>query len=1211
MRSAQRRTEGESSLRLADASRSDTLSPDDVLAEMQPLLSFSEKIGACGEDCSCCCQQGRKEPISPSLGRAVCATLTLQLHAPPDEEQLSHIKKVLMAAVCDSFAIVDAAAPQPDNTMQLHIFSHLNINHTLTSILEAGMSVHLTEIAPMSSVLLRVKGMKCAKRCGGAVVQALKGKQEVQAARVVMPAAMAVAYAAQDAVWDAPDLVRRIADAGFEASALEDDRATLGVPRVFKVTGMRCQKNCASKVKAALEELDGARMAEAWKAQNGALLWGTCAPEAAIAAIEPLGYTAEVASPQLLWGADAGPAVPTPPSSAPAQEQADQGVTPTPAAPVSGQSGASVELLVEGMSCASCSANVEKSLRALEGVQDASVSLMTHSAHVTMASAVPGDVARLVAAVEAAGYKARLKVSADSGLPPGALLVQVTGMSCASCANAVESAIQAVPGVISAAVNPLTGLASVTLDDTVDGEAVASAVMAAVVGAGYEASLAEDSGAYGDVAEMEKAELLKYRTRFFWSLVFVIPLVVITMGVGHTAKGHQWLNHPLVGGMPRQVLFTFPLTCPVLFWVGQPILKSAAKSLRAGFGNMDTLISVGTLAAFIWSLISNIAAAATPAVQAQDFFETSALLVAFVNLGKLLEVRAKGQTSRALSSLGRLQAKDAIKVALGPSGEVVSEVVVPVDQVHTGDFLLVLPGSRVPTDGVVASGVSAVDESMVTGESVPVERGPGDKVIGGTTNVDQRLIVRATHIGADSLLAGIIRLVGEAQAAKAPIQRFADRISAVFVPAIILMSLLTFVSWLAVGLSGQYDELVGSTGMPSGALALTFAVAVVVVACPCALGLATPTAVMVGVGVGAKRGILIKGGPALESSHRIRAVLCDKTGTLTHGRPAVTEAVSTSGARRLLRDVAQLCGSLERDSVHPMATAVVAWAEQQCGDNLRRPESFQSHAGKGVEGTVDGYHVAVGTLGLMEGLGVQVEPEDVDRHRSMCESGCTVVVVTVDRHPEALISLKDQLREDSVLAVRLLQDMGVAVWMVTGDNATVAKSVARDVGIPMERVLAGVLPGDKADAVLEARKQSGVVAFVGDGINDAPALAAADVGIAIGAGTEAAMDASDVVLLRNSLVDVVLAISLSHSTFRRIQQNFVWAVGYNALAIPFASGALLPALGWYMPPWLAGAAMAMSSVSVVLSSLTLNLWKPPRATREGLLPGAKGETVGR
>jgi Cu+-exporting ATPase len=784
--------------------------------------------------------------------------------------------------------------------------------------------------------------------------------------------------------------------------------------------------------------------------------------------------------------------------------------------------------------------------------------------------------------------------SQDPGTATANAHLAITGMTCASCSAVIEKTLQRLPGVVSAVVNLALETTSVEFDPTVLGP---DEIISAVKRAGYGATLKVETAAPGETAvDSQRAAQEAYhrhqRRLFIFSLVLSAPLAAMMLpGVMDwvDAVVASALANVFGGAWDAMMVgkyLGFVLATPVQFYAGAQYYRGFWHAIKRRSGNMDTLIAIGTTAAYAYS----VAATFVPALASEPvFFETSALLITFVLLGKLLEASAKGRTSDAIRALMGLAAKTARVVRGG------EEVDVPVEQVVVGDIVVVRPGEKVPVDGTVLDGASAVDESMLTGEAIPTEKNPGDTVVGATLNKLGSFRFRATKVGADTVLARIVRLVEDAQASKAPIQRFADRISSVFVPVVIGASAATFLFWYFAGpaIFGRVPDPASTTVLFGPVLtlaathgwlvaALLAATAVVVIACPCALGLATPTAIMVGTGKGAENGILIKSGGALETAYKLDAVVFDKTGTLTHGSPEVTDVEPVAG-----RDVASLltlASALERSSEHPLAEAIVAYARAQ-GIEPPVVTGFAAVPGHGVEGEVTGVRVVLGNRKLMTREGVDISALE-PRICALEDLGKTVMIVGVDGAAAGLMAVADTLKPNSAEAVARLGSMGVAVYMITGDNTRTASAIAAQVGIPPERVLADVLPEHKAEEVARLQESGTVVAMVGDGINDTPALAQADIGIAMGAGTDVAVETGDIVLIRNDLRDVVGAIELSRATMRKIRQNFAWALGYNTLLVPVAAVGLLSPF-----PWVAGAAMAASSVSVVTNSLLLRGFK--------------------
>ena len=863
---------------------------------------------------------------------------------------------------------------------------------------------------------------------------------------------------------------------------------------------------------------------------------------------------------------------------------------------------------IEGMHCHACERLITAKLLAVDGVASVAADAQAGTALVTAAG--PVDTTAVADAIRAAGFEPAggtvtlelvddvPKAAAQQACPivpdepdsetaeapeavaTASVTLGVIGMTCASCQTVVERTLTRTPGIATATVNLASETASVAYDDrTID----IDGIIAAVRSAGYDA-VPRTETAPGSAEDMpdaqrdaQEAHLSHQKRLFAFSLALSVPLVLLMVPVLMEAVPHaiaRWLEATVGGTWEPMMVFkyiSFALATPVQLVAGAQFYRGFYHALKQRAGNMDTLIAIGTSAAYLYS----VAATFVPALHAEPvFFETSALLITFVLLGKLLEARAKGRTGDAIRKLMGLAARTARVLRDG------TEIDVPVGDVRVGDIVLVRPGEKVPVDGIVTEGSSAVDESMLTGESIPVEKQPGDTVIGATVNKLGSFRFRATKVGAETMLAQIVRLVEEAQGSKAPVQRFADRISAVFVPAVVGAALLTFLVWLLV--VPRFVDPSFYAEMTPFIRALLAGTSVVVIACPCALGLATPTAIMVGTGKGAENGVLIKSGEALETAHTIDAIVFDKTGTLTHGMPVVTD-VELAGGHDPDRVLA-LAASLERLSEHPLAEAIVGTARER-GLDLPPATDFAAIPGHGVEGTVDGLRVALGNRRLIAREGIHIGPFE-GRIAALEAEGKTVMLVGVDgSRLVGMIAVADTLKPHSAQAVARLTKMGVDVYMITGDNRVTAEAIAREAGIPADRVIAEVLPEHKAAEVVRLQEAGLTVAMVGDCINDTPALAQADVGIAMGAGTDIAMETGGIVLITNDLRDVVTAIELSRATMRKIRQNFFWALGYNTLGIPVAALGLLR-------PELAGAAMALSSVSVVTSSLMLRRFRP-------------------
>jgi Cu+-exporting ATPase len=814
-----------------------------------------------------------------------------------------------------------------------------------------------------------------------------------------------------------------------------------------------------------------------------------------------------------------------------------------------------IDLPIRGMSCASCVSKIEEGLSRVDGVGEVSVNLATQRATVLYD---PGVVAvdRVVGRIRELGYDVPI---VEVSLP-------IQGMTCASCVRRIETALSRTPGVLSAGVNFASESARVAYLDSMTGTVE---LRKAIEGAGYRVP---DAAGDADSDDPQKAaaegEIRRLRARLLIGGTLSIPVLL-----GSFAEWFPWvpgfLSHPLT---------LFVLTTPIQFWVGWQFHRGFWKALRHRTADMNTLVSIGTNAAYLYSVGLTFfpGAIAPQGVQVMPYYDTAAILITLIVMGRWLEAKARGKTSEAITRLVGLRPKTA-RVTRGGH-----EQDIPVAEVRVGDLVLVRPGEKIPVDGVIREGHSALDESMVTGESLPVEKGPGAQVIGATLNKTGSFTLEATKVGRDTMLAQIVRLVEQAQGSKAPIQRIVDKIAGLFVPVVVLVAGVTFGVWLLFGPE------------PAVRFALSSAVAVLVIACPCALGLATPTSIMVGTGRGAEFGVLVKNAESLERTGRIDVVVFDKTGTLTAGRPSVTdivvadEAADRGAAASRRRELLRLAACAERGSEHPLGDAILRQAKAE-GIEPVAADEFKALPGLGVRAVVEGREVYLGNLRLMRERGIDLA-ELHGAAEALSRQGRTPMFVAVDGRPLGVIAVADTLKPHAKTAVATLRRLGIEVVMITGDAPQTAEAIARQAGI--DRVLAEVLPEHKALEIRRLQQQGRVVAMVGDGINDAPALAQADVGIAIGSGTDVAMEAADVTLVGGDLRGVVTAYELSRRTMRNIKENLFWAFAYNVVLIPVAAGVLYPFSGVLLSPVLAGAAMALSSVTVVGNALRLRGFRP-------------------
>ncbi len=809
---------------------------------------------------------------------------------------------------------------------------------------------------------------------------------------------------------------------------------------------------------------------------------------------------------------------------------------------------------INGMTCAACAKAAERSVKKLDGVGEANVNFATEKMNITYdeAKVKKEDI---INAVTKAGYEALEEMEWKE------VTIPIDGMTCAACTKSIEKAIGKLTGIERASVSFASEKAVVKYSP----KAIRlSEIKQAIAKAGYKALEIDNSNRVDEDKKRKEREIDLMWTKFLVSIIFALPLLYIAMGA---MLG--WPIPKAIDPMDFPLLYAFVqiiLTIPIVI-AGYKFYTVGFKAIIRRSPNMDSLIAMGTSAAVIYSIYSTYRISIGDFMYVEDmYFETAGVIITLILLGKALEAVSKGRTSEAIKKLMGLAPKTAIVMQDG------KEMEIPIEEVEVGDIIVVKPGAKIPVDGEVMEGYTAIDESMLTGESIPVEKKPGDKVIGASINKTGSITFKATKVGSDTALAQIVKLVEDAQGSKAPIAQMADIVSGYFVPIVFVIAVLSALAWYLTGQSPVFS--------------LTIFIAVLVIACPCALGLATPTAIMVGTGKGAEYGVLIKGGEALETAHKIRTVVFDKTGTITEGRPEVTDIVTTALIVR--NKLLQLAATAEKGSEHPLGEAIVRGAEKENLETLR-VEKFNAIPGHGIEVRIEGREVLLGNRKLMveRSIGLTELESESDR---LAAEGKTPMYLSVDGQLAGIIAVADVVKESSTKAIKKLHQMGIEVAMITGDNRKTAEAIARQVGI--DRVLAEVLPQDKANEIKKLQAEGKKVAMVGDGINDAPALAQADIGIAIGSGTDVAMESADIVLMRSDLMDVPTALQLSKSTIRNIKQNLFWAFGYNVAGIPVAAGLLYAFGGPLLNPILAAAAMSLSSVSVLTNALRLKGFKP-------------------
>lgn len=948
----------------------------------------------------------------------------------------------------------------------------------------------------MKKLTLKIAGMTCAS-CAAHAEKALNALEGVTAAVNIATNSAAVEY--DPAKSSVAHMKAAIKDAGYEVEAGEKKTTTL------KIKGMTCA-SCAAHAEKSLNKLEGVEAAVNIATNSASVTY----------------------EPALVTVADLKEAI------------KDAGYE------VEAEIKKSITLKIAGMSCAACAAHAEKSLNKLEGVE-AAVNIATNSATIHYDPAMV-TVADLKAAVKDAGYEVEGIANQKQ------VTYKIGGMICASCSAHVEKALNALEGV-TASVNIATHKATISYDP---GKVAATALKAAVADAGYQVEDVESSSQNDRINKQKHIDELKRKLTI--ALLFTIPLFYLAM-----APMIKWISLPfpqILSHKANPVNFAvtqFFLTLPVI-WVGWEFYTKGFRSLFKRSPNMDSLVAIGTGAAFVYSVYGTLQVLGGNHMAAHHlYYESTAVIIALILLGRYLESGSRGKTGEAIAKLLSLAPKTAFVVREGMEQEV------SVDDLVVGDVILVKPGQSLPVDGVVLKGNTSIDESMLTGESMPVDKKPGDKVYGATINKNGSIEYEAQRVGDDTTLSQIIKLVEDAAGSKAPIAKLADTISGYFVPVVIVIGLVAMAIWFAYSRDLEF--------------ALSIFISVLVIACPCALGLATPTAIIVGTGKGAELGVLFKNATALENTHKLDTVVFDKTGTITLGKPQVTELIPTGiPAEELL----SLVASAEKLSEHPLATAIVDYAVQK-GVALYEASAFEAVLGKGIQCQVEGREIKIGNA-LFIGI---VENADAARLASL---GQTPMYIAVGGSFAGIISVADVIKDTSKDAILKLHKMGLTTVMLTGDNETTAKAIAKEAGI--DQVVAGVLPTGKAETIARLQAEGKKVAMVGDGINDAPALATADIGIAVGSGTDVAIESADIILVKNSLVDVVTSIELSHATMKNIKQNLFWAFCYNTLGLPVAAGLLHAFGGPLLDPMLAAAAMSLSSVSVVTNALRLRGFTP-------------------
>lgn len=1137
----------------------------------------------------------------------------------------------VQAALNEAAGVIEATVDfkQKRATVLLEPESTLSTQDLIAVVKGAGTKFSASLYTPFQDgdsrvVQLTINGMSCAKNCARKVQTALSEASGVLNAKVDFRSNRATVFLDPESRLSESDLIQIVQSAGAKFSA-SPYRPVRG-PRIvtLNIDGMSCAKNCARKVEAALNAANGVQSAKVDFERKRA--------------------TVLLEAGNLLTETDLIGIV----RAAGTKFDASVYRAPTAIAP------RTVLLDVEGMSCAkNCARKIQTALSENEGVVSANVDFGAKRATIQVNPDSHLNEADLIVVVRSAGAKFSASVAAAAdeqkakiehqpkqvpvakanGSKPlqnlqvismdnysvgkavsnpnelavaisgeettevGEVTLLIGGMTCSSCSNSVESALKQTAGVVSAMVSIATEKATIKFDKDIVG---VRTLIETVEDIGYDATYVSNADAQQALGDQRAREIYRYRKDFYVSVVFTLPILVIMMVLDEISAVKTVLMKPAVRGISWMALSVCILATPVQFYPARRFHIDAWKGLKNRTLGMSFLVSMGSNASYFYGLFSVIRAAVLndASVANPDMFMTASMLISFVILGKYLEAVAKGKTSEALSKLMELQVKSATLLVLNAAGtKIIDEKVVPIELIQQGDVLKVVRGSSVPADGVVVHGEGRLDESMLTGESRTIKKNIGDKVLGATVNVDGLFHMKVTGVDNDTALSQIIRLVEAAQTSKAPIQAYADYVASIFVPTVIVLSVLTFSIWYILTLTGTIPaDWIPATDGPF-VFAFNFGIATLVVACPCALGLATPTAVMVGTGVGAVNGVLIKGGEPLEVAHSIDTILFDKTGTLTVGKPVVTDLVVLN-KKLATEELIVMAGSAELGSEHPLSKAIIDYAKF-ISPALDQPTNFHGVSGRGISCSIGSKSVVLGNREWMMDNNVTRLDSIVLQQASVTfqNAGKTSIYMAVNGEISAIFGIADAPRAEAVRTLKKLSQMGLDVWMVTGDNLRTAFTIADQLGIDRRNIMADVIPSEKASKVRQLQGFGRKVAMIGDGINDSPALAQADLGIAIGAGTEIAVETAGMVLMKSSLWDVITALDLSRTIFNRIRLNYVWALGYNCLLIPLAAGVLYP-FGFSIPPMFAGGAMAISSVSVVTSSLLLKYYAPPVMPQE-------------